>query len=538
MKTAENITAVLSMLHEGPSRNSATRRFRNEPVLRWTLDRLSRAQHVTSVAILCWEDQVESVVPIAQRWRADVLAKAPRSPLPELESVAASRRWADGWRGGLLGTCEFDRGFHGGWIEELAEQVGGDAIILIDPAAGLVDPGLIDGVVAHAGEHPEVELCFTPAAPGLSGTLIRRPLLKRLAASKSHPGRLLHYTPDAHCREPLGGDACAPVPASVARTTHRFTLDSDRQLGRITDAMHSLNGQLMSSPSESLVARMREVDRIDPLPREIVLELNTARVSRPVYWPGKYQTVQRPDFSLEQAKRLFDELSPADDLRLTIAGVGDPMLSENLFPILNLAHAAGLAVHVETDLLAGDVAALANAAVDIVSIHVPAVSPQTYAAVMGVDQYKTVLENVRTFVAERARRASGIPLLVPTFTKCRANLAEMESWYDQWLRALGTAVIIGPSDFAGQIPDTAVVDMTPPRRTPCSRLWSRMVIRSTGDVVLCEQDFAGRNVLGNVGENSVPEIWQKRMAPVRTDHLNGAAGKHPLCGACREWNRP
>jgi radical SAM protein with 4Fe4S-binding SPASM domain len=538
VKAGQNITAILSMLHEGSQRNSGTRRFRNEPVLRWTLDRLSRSKRVTSTAILCWEDQVESIVPLAEHWRADVLVKGPRSPLPELESVAAARRWADGWRGGLLGTCEFDRGFHAAWTEELAEQLHSAAVVLIDPAAGLVDPNLVDDLITHAGEHPEVELCFMPAAPGLSSVLIRRELLKRLAAGKSHPGRLLHYTPDAHCREPLTGDACAPVPTAVARTTDRFTLDSDRQLERITTAMLPLNGQLMSSPSEAIVARMRDTNDLDAFPREIVLELNTARASRPVYWPGKYQAVERPGFSLGNARRIFEQFAGIDDLRLTIAGLGDPLLSENLFPILGLARDAGVAVHVETDLLVGDVKALANSDVDIVSFHASAVTPQTYASVMGIDHYKTVLENVRLFVTERARRARGVPLLVPTFTKCRDNLAEMEAWYDQWLRAIGTAVIVGPSDFAGQIPDTAVVDMTPPRRRPCSRLWSRMVIRSTGDVVLCEQDFAGRNVLGNVAETPISEIWQKRMAGARADHVDGAAGQHPLCGKCREWNRP
>ena len=36
----KNVTAILSMLHEGAGPNSATRLFRSEPVLRWTLKRL------------------------------------------------------------------------------------------------------------------------------------------------------------------------------------------------------------------------------------------------------------------------------------------------------------------------------------------------------------------------------------------------------------------------------------------------------------------------------------------------------------------
>jgi radical SAM protein with 4Fe4S-binding SPASM domain len=537
---AAHVTAVLSMLHEPAARNSATRLFRGKPVLRWTMERLARASRVSSVAIVCWEDQLQAVLPVAEVQWADVLAKGPRTALPEIESVVASRRWADGWRGGLLGTCEFDRGFHAGWFEEVAKKLGSDALLLVDPSAGLIDAALIDDLVEHAEDHSKVELCFMPAAPGLSGALLRLPLLTRLAAAKTHPGRLLHYTPDVLSREMLAGEACAPVPTSVARTTDRFTLDSDRQVERISAATFALNGQLISSPAEDLVARMRDRDRVDAMPREVVLELNTARATRPVNWPGRYHTVSRPDLSLETAARLFAELgSAADDVRLTIGGMGDPLLSGDLLPIVEAARAAGIAaIHLETDFVTGDVAGLARADVDVVSVHVPAITPETYARMMGVDTYAAVLENVRAFITERARRGRGVPILAPTFPKCRDNLAEMEAWYDQWLRAVGAAVITGPSDYAGQIPDAAVADMSPPRRRPCSRLWSRAVIRSNGGVVACEQDFAGRNVLGNVNETTLAEIWQNRMAALRADHRAGRYAGHALCGACREWDRP
>lgn len=539
MSRGNNVTAILSMLHEPEARNSGTRLFRGQPVLRWTLDRLARSERVTSIAIVCWEDQLPGVLPLAEQEQTDVLAKGPRVAVPEIESVAAARRWADGWRGGLLGTCEFDRGFHAGWIGEIAEKLESDAILLADPAAGLIDAGLVDALIAHANDHPQVELCFMPAAPGLSATLIRTPLLKRLAAAKAHPGRLLHYTPDMLSREQLGGDACAPVPASVARTADRFTLDTDRQIDRIAAATVALNGQLISSPAEELVARMREPGRIDAMPREVVLEINTARATRPIYWPGRYHTIERADVTTARAFNLIDQLAAAaDDVRLTIAGVGDPMLCEHLLPIVERASRAGLAVHVETDLVSGDVAGLARSDADVVSVHVPALCGETYAKIMGTDHYAAVLENVRTFVAERANRGRGVPILAPTFTKCRDNLAEMESWYDQWLRAVGSAVIAGPSDYAGQVPDVAVADMSPPRRSPCARLWSRLVVRSDGSVVSCEQDFAGRGVLGNVDETPVAEIWQKRLAPLRADHRAGDFSARPLCGACREWNRP
>ena len=543
----QNVTAILSMLHEPAGRNSATRLFRKVPVLRWTLDRLGRCAGVDKTVVICWEDQLDGVIPPAGEERAFVLAKGPRIWLPEMEAISAARRWSDGWRGGLLSTCDFDRGFYGPWVQEAAAELSAEAVVLIDPSAGLVDPALVDGLIAHAKARPDVELCFCPAAPGLAGVLLRAPLLGRLAAAKAHPGRLMHYLPDQISREPLAGEGCAPVPAAVARTVSRFTLDSDRQTARMEEATLSLNGQLISAGAEELVRRTNAARGDDALPREVVLELTTRRNSRPVFWAGRYESIERPDLSLEAARRLIAELAQRDDVRLTLAGVGDPLLSDALFEVIELAAAHEIrAVHVETDLAgvpAERVARLARSAADVVSVHLPGVTPQTYEQVMGgrAGGYTAVLENIRRFVTERLAARGRVPIVAPTFVKCRQNLAEMEAWYDQWLRAVGCAVVRAPAGCGGSgtVPaEVAVADMSPPRRRGCVRLASRLVVLSDGRVVPCEEDVIGRQVLGDLTKEPIGDTWRGASVRLRQDHAAGRWEAHPVCVGCREWHRP
>lgn len=541
-----NVTAVLSMLHEPPEgsgvHTSATRLFRASPVLQWTLERMSRATRIGSASIICWEDQLPAVMPVAGEQRVYVLTKGPRIALPEVDSVAAARRWADGWRGGLLSTCHFDLGFYGPWHREVAQRLGSDAVLLVDPASGLVDPALLDRLIEHAEQRPEVELCFCAAAPGLGGALLRRGLLDRLAAAKSHPGRLLHYLPDQLSREPLAGDGCLAIPAAVARTTRSFSLNSRRQIERIEAATVSLNGELASSDAEAIVRREQSAGGIDALPREVVLELNTARATRPVFWPGRSKSIDRRPLDTDRVAALLQELREADDVRLSLGGVGDPMLSEHVFDVIEAAAAHGItSIHVETDLVGVAPEALrrlARSPVEVVSVHLPAMKPQTYAQVMGVDAYAPVLENLRLFVTERQGARGRLPLLVPVFVKCAANIAEMEAWYDQWLRAVGSAVIVGPSDFAGVIPDVAVADMAPPRRIACGRINSRVTVLCDGSVVSCEQDVHGRQVMGRVGDTPLGEIWLRSFARLRSDHGTGNWKQRPVCAGCREWHRP
>src|SRR5439155_16402383 len=117
---------------------------------------------------------------------------------------------------------------------------------------------------------------------------------------------------------------------------------------------------------------------------------------------------------------------------------------------------------------------LVDASVDVISVFSPAITSATYEAVMGVNRIEESIDNVKRLLVRRQQLGRGVPLVVPTFVKCAANLAEMELWYDQWLKVLGAATILGPSDFAGQIPDVGVADMSPPKRRACARLNPRM----------------------------------------------------------------
>jgi len=129
---------------------------------------------------------------------------------------------------------------------------------------------------------------------GQAAFLVRRPLLERLAQSGMYPGRLLNYHPDVPGRDPIALPNCAPAPTAIARTTQKFTLDSDRQIRLFQSATHELNGQLISTGAEELLKLAQSRADQFAYPRDVTLEINATRATRPLYSPLRQGAINRP----------------------------------------------------------------------------------------------------------------------------------------------------------------------------------------------------------------------------------------------------
>ncbi|GIW74978.1 MAG: hypothetical protein KatS3mg104_0041 [Phycisphaerae bacterium] len=526
MRTA----ALLSMLHEPSQINSASRRFRDQPVVTWTVARVRQCSEISQIVLAVWEDQFKDVQSLFLP--AKIKNLGPRRSIPTLDAITVAQKWSAGWRGGLMASCCWDRGYLASVVVEVVSEV--DAVVLVDPSSGLVDPQILHRLV-RAAESGTRDYYFSQAPPGLGGVLLKRTMVQKLADGNAHPGRIVHYLPEAPVLDPVTSDACIELPLSVSRSTERLTLDSERQIRRISQATEPLNGTLLVADSDRILQRLGSIDPTGEFPREITVELTTRRNSRPVFLP----VVNRDDLSAAQFSSIVDEIQRYDDARLVLGGLGDPLLHpcfEDLLDRCQQIHTVGL----ETDLI--DVSeqtlrAIVEGSIDVVSVHLPAMTRSTYESIMGIDSIVQVIENIKKLILIRQSRGKGTPIIVPTFTKLSSNLAEMEQWYDTWLGAVGSAVIVGPSDYAGKMPDLSVAQMAPPLRKPCRRIESRLTVWSDGSISMCEQDAFSQFSIGKIGETSLESVWKTRLKGIRDSHRCGS-GLPVLCQSCQEWHRP
>ncbi len=431
------------MLHEVGA-GSAARACWGRPVLASTLARLGRCEHLDGIAVLCRDDQHE-VALRAVGDAATVVPVAVDANDPELRTIANAQRWADGWRGGLLGTTPADAGWHAEAALAVADATDANLVVPVPASFALIDPTLVDRLLKHASSQNDggqgEPVFFLPTPPGLCGLAVTREHVETLAAApprQRHPGRVLHYLPDAPRIDPIGLAACpGGVSPLVSQSVADFRLETSRSTAWAELSLRNAD----SADAETLCQQARSCP--NP-PRDASIDLVDTRTALPIWQPKSTAAPLRPDVVKALATR-------ADDGRLTLAGRGDPLRSPDLFATIQSATEAGLSVHLETDLLDADAETLqrlATSGVAVVSVHVPAMTSQTYASVMGVNAMATALRNLLTLHALSLR--VGGPIVVPTLVKVRQNVAEMEAWYDHWLRACGAAVIRGPDFFANE----------------------------------------------------------------------------------------
>jgi len=72
----------------------------------------------------------------------------------------------------------------------------------------------------------------------------------------------------------------------------------------------------------------------------------------------------------------------------------------------------------------------------------------------------------------------------------------------------------------------------------CSFLFQTFPIQTNGNVVLCCMDYEGHEILGNVCENSIREIWLGKEYQKRREYLDRRQfDKLPLCKNCSNLDR-
>ncbi len=393
------------------------------PVIQHTLERLLGCKQLDGVVLLTPRgEKIELPSALTARIRMAEVDTAPMRA--RARAVGAARAFARHcWRGGIANLGAYDEAYCPMVLAPVVTERGIDAAAIVGGDWALVEPEIVDSVVARYRERPEGHsITFTQAPPGLGACVIAAHLVQesaRVGGVSATIGALLGYQPVAPQADPIAKPVCPSIGAAMRDLMMRCIPDSAKR-ARILSTWDPASGPAWGGTASDVFADAVET-----------VTMTAAAVE-----------------GLRGGRFAGTEIAVTLDARGCGAGRAAAAVAE-------LKGRGAAWVHVRTRLMGGaaDAETLAACGAEIVSVDLLADTPETYLALTGVDGHARVREGIERLLELSPVGAGGLPerWIVPRITRCDAVYGEIERFYDRWLVVAGACVIDPlPAAIAGE----------------------------------------------------------------------------------------
>lgn len=166
---------------------------------------------------------------------------------------------------------------------------------------------------------------------------------------------------------------------------------------------------------------------------------------------------------------------------------------------------------------------------DFLVISLDGASPDTYEKIRVGGDYATTMQNVHKFFEMKTQIPNNTTVVVQMIVTDK-NRHEIERFAKSWD---GQVMIKEARDWAGQV-DLGEAHVPPPiKQVPCRMLWTELTVLWDGAVVPCVNVYEKENVVGNLAEQTLDEVWNSPLLrEIRQAHLQNEVGHIPVCATC------
>lgn len=220
---------------------------------------------------------------------------------------------------------------------------------------------------------------------------------------------------------------------------------------------------------------------------------------------------------------------------VALNGFGEPLLHPRLFDFLNLCRGRGVRTGISTNCTRLDEESamrLVESPPDQITLAIDGATKDAYERVRVGAVFEEVVDNVQRFLAlrEKSRKHFFVILQIIYMTETKDQI---RFFRDRFRSLPVDAVRIRQLTYSGR--DRVDSDYVNSRKA-CFWMWNEPMILADGTVVPCCQDVNGDLALGNVGRNSLAELWKEgRIKELRQIHASGRRDSIPLCKDCNMY---
>lgn len=280
------------------------------------------------------------------------------------------------------------------------------------------------------------------------------------------------------------------------------------------------------------------IPELQPFPNRIHVEPTNVCNLDCHFCPYRKQTRSQGYMGSPLFKKIVDECREHDP-KLWLHFLGEPLLNRDLPDLIAYAKAQGISqVGLSTNafFLTRELGErLIRSGLDRVECSVDGADAGTYLRLRRSTEFERVVRNTVEFLRLRHELGAQKPVVTISVMETAETLRALPGLREFWTPQFG------PQDFLMMIQDISFAgDMREvgqsQGREPCKWLWSYLVILWNGDVVTCGSDYDGTRVMGNLGEQTLREIWRSwAYTELRRLHTEGKFKEAGICAGCDDW---
>lgn len=248
-------------------------------------------------------------------------------------------------------------------------------------------------------------------------------------------------------------------------------------------------------------------------------------------YPQMKRRKTKLDFNLFK-KGVNEALKYFNPRQFALSGFGEPLLNRDIVDRISyIKEISNVPVKFFTNasLLNENLARrLVKVGLDEMNVSINSASERNYKKIMGLD-YKNTAENIKNLVNEKKKIKK--PIINISMMKINENKKEVKKFIREWINLVDSVVVREPENWSGlkKIKHKSNFKIA----YPCTYPFNTIDVLSNGDVVPCCRDFEGREVFGNIKNQTLLEIWNgKKYKEFRKKHLEYKFKELKICKDC------
>lgn len=308
-----------------------------------------------------------------------------------------------------------------------------------------------------------------------------------------------------------------------------------------------INRYYMDQPGDAPWVRIRNRLTRRPVPsfpRTIQIQTFTGCNADCIFCPygGTYETQPKGKMAPGLFERIIDEAAAHRVRRISPYLMNEPLVDRGLFDKIRYIKATipdcNVVVtsngHFLTPQVADAILELGGGLHELY-ISLQGIDREPYEKTMrGSMNFERTLANVNHFIEEQRRRGLERPKLWITMVDTAVIDARkaVAYWRSRGVASKYTTL----ENRGGNIRNAENFSRTKAMSycTTCTRLFKQAYILFNGDMVLCCVDYSREQVLGNITNSSIDDVWNGPVATeIRRRYLGHQFDGLPLCGNCK-----